>query len=156
VLPVRVLAFLTSVLAVAILGSCRSGPSRPPVVSETPQEPGEPSPQAPSDEAALRVQAAPEPVVVAAWSEPRALSAGGGEAQILVRTQKRGGAPFPGIEVRLRTSVGSLFSAGRVLVTDSRGMTRDRLTARRTAEITLNAGGTRYTFLVPVLPASAQ
>jgi hypothetical protein len=32
-------------------------------------------------------------------------------------------------------------------------MTRDRLTARKTAVITLNAGGTRYRFQVPVAPA---
>jgi hypothetical protein len=35
-------------------------------------------------------------------------------------------------------------------VTDERGMTRDRLTTRRTATITMNAGGTRYRFQVPV------
>ena len=46
-----------------------------------------------------------------------------------------------------------LFSGGRVLVTDAQGMTRDRLTARRTAVITLNAGGTRYRFQVPVAAA---
>jgi hypothetical protein len=37
-----------------------------------------------------------------------------------------------------------------VLVTDAAGMTRDRLTARKTAVVTLNAGGTRYRFQVPV------
>ena len=35
-------------------------------------------------------------------------------------------------------------------------MTRDQLTAKRTAEITLNAGGTRYRFNVPVLPESTE
>jgi hypothetical protein len=95
-------------------------------------------------------------VIVAAWAEPSNLPAGGGQAQILVRAQKRGGAPYPGVEVRLGTSVGALYSAGRTLVTDGRGMTRDRLTAHRTAEVTLNAGGTRYRFTVPVLLDSAQ
>jgi hypothetical protein len=98
----------------------------------------------------LQVKVVEEPIVVAAWAEPRQLPAGGGEVQILVRIQKRGGRPFPGVEVRLATSHGSLFSASRVLVTDAQGMTRDRLTLRRTAAITLNAGGTRYRFEVPV------
>jgi hypothetical protein len=35
-------------------------------------------------------------------------------------------------------------------VTDAQGMTRDRLTTRKTAVVTLNAGGTRYRFQVPV------
>jgi hypothetical protein len=47
-----------------------------------------------------------------------------------------------------------LFSRGDILVTDSQGMTRDRLTAREAATITLDAGGTRYRFLVPL--ASSQ
>jgi hypothetical protein len=98
----------------------------------------------------LPVKPVQEDIVVAAWAEPRELPPGGGQAQILVRVQKRGGARFPGVEVRLRTSIGSLYSAGRVLVTDAQGMTRDRLTTRRTAIVTLNAGGTRYRFRVPV------
>jgi hypothetical protein len=60
------------------------------------------------------------------------------------------------VEVRLKTSTGSLYSRGKVLVTDGRGMTRDRLTAHKTAQITLNAGGTRYRFNVPVLPGSPE
>jgi hypothetical protein len=91
-----------------------------------------------------------EPIVVAAWAEPRELPPGGGQAQILVRIQKPGGRRFPGVEVRLRASPGTLFSGGRVLVTDAQGMTRDRLTTRKTAVVTLNAGGTRYRFQVPV------
>ena len=99
---------------------------------------------------------AEEEVVVAAWAEPSTLPAGGGQAQILVRAQKRGGAPFPGVEVRLRASTGRLYSEGRVLLTDANGMTRDRITLRRTTEITLNAGGTRYRFSVAVLPGSLE
>ena len=91
-----------------------------------------------------------EPIVVAAWAEPRQLPAGGGQAQILVRVQKRGGHRFAGVQVRLRSSEGALYSAGRVLVTDAQGMTRDRLTTRKDATITLNAGGTRYRFQVDV------
>jgi hypothetical protein len=101
----------------------------------------------------LPVKVVEEPIVVAAWAEPRHLPAGGGEVQILVRIQKRGGRRFPGVEVRLATSHGSLFSEGRVLVTDAQGMTRDRLTTRKTAQVTLNAGGTRYRFRVPVAKA---
>ena len=73
------------------------------------------------DEEPLPVKKAAEPIVVAAWAEPKQLPAGGGQAQIMVRVQKRGGTPFPGVEVRLRTSGGTLFSAGRVLVTDASG-----------------------------------
>ena len=98
----------------------------------------------------LPVTRAPEKVVVAAWSEPRELPPGGGQAQILVRAQKRGGAPFPGVEVRLRASAGSLFSGGKVLVTDATGRTRDRLTTRGVTLITVNAGGTVYRFRVPL------
>ena len=90
-----------------------------------------------------------EQIVVAAWAEPKALPEGGGQAQLLVRVQKRGGAPYPGVEVRFKTSTGTLYSRGKVLTTDKLGLTRDRLTAKKTATITLNAGGTRYTFQVP-------
>ena len=98
----------------------------------------------------LPVDKAPEDVIVAAWAEPSLLPTAGGQVQILVRLQKRGGLPFPGVQVRLRTSAGNLYSDGKVLVTDSAGRTRDRLTTRRSAHITLNAGGTVYRFRVPV------
>ena len=110
-------------------------------------------PGAPAAEAPLPVKKAPEEVVVAAWAEPRRLPPGGGQSQILVRLRKRGGAPFEGVEVRLQASTGTLFSGGKVLLTDAAGQTRDRLTTRRTSEITLNAGGTVYRFRVPVGPA---
>jgi hypothetical protein len=98
----------------------------------------------------LPVTRAAEEVVVAAWSEPKELPPAGGQAQILVRAQKRGGAPFPGVEVRLSASGGKLFSGGKVLVTDATGRTRDRLTARAVTLITVNAGGTVYRFRVPL------
>ncbi len=98
----------------------------------------------------LAVREVEERIVVAAWAEPRALPRGGGQAQILVRVQKEGGARFPGVEVRLQSSEGTLFSQGRTLVTDAQGMTRDRLTTHRTSVVTLNAGGTRYRFQVSV------
>jgi hypothetical protein len=111
----------------------------------------EPAPSAPeSPPPPLPVEQAPEDVIVAAWAEPARLPSAGGQTQVLVRLQKRGGAPFPGVQVRLRTSTGSLYSGGKVLVTDEAGRTRDRLTTRRTAHITLNAGGTVYRFRVPV------
>lgn len=128
-LPSRRIGFLLGVLLAA--GCHKAAP---------PQAPGDP----------LWVKVVDQPVVISAWPEPKTLPAGGGEAQILVRIQKPGGKAFPGVQVRLSTSEGTLFSAGRVLVTDSRGMTRDRLTTTKTATITLNAGGTRYRFPVPV------
>jgi hypothetical protein len=54
------------------------------------------------------------------------------------------------VEVRFKASTGSLFSGGKILLTDTMGLTRDRITAKKTATVTLNAGGTRYTFQVPV------
>jgi hypothetical protein len=104
----------------------------------------------------LPVTRAAEEVVVAAWSEPKELPPGGGQAQILVRAQKRGGAPFPGVEVRLRASTGSLFSGGKVLVTDASGRTRDRLTTRGVTSVTVNAGGTVYRFQVPLRTPQAE
>ena len=104
----------------------------------------------------LPVARAPEEVVVAAWSEPKELPPGGGQAQILVRAQKRGGAPFPGVEVRLSASGGKLFSGGKVLVTDATGRTRDRLTTRDVTLVTVNAGGTVYRFRVPLRTPDAE
>lgn len=134
-----------------VSGSCatlggRGGPPPPlpPGQALTPDPPG------PPEEEPLPVKVVEEPIVVAAWAEPRELPPGGGQAHILVRIQKPGGRRFPGVEVRLRARPGSLYSNGRVLVTDAQGMTRDRLTTRETAVITLNAGGTRYRFRVPV------
>src|SRR5262249_21883707 len=100
--------------------------------------PGAPPPASPEEEAALVVKKVEEEIIVAAWAEPAKLPESGGQSQILVRVQKRGGARFPGVEVRLRASVGALFSSGRVLVTDAQGMTRDRLSTPRTTTITLN------------------
>jgi len=103
-----------------------------------------------SGPAPLPVEKAPEDVIVAAWAEPARLPPAGGQAQILVRLQKRGGAPYPGVQVRLQTSAGTLYSGGHVLVSDSSGHTRDRLTTLKAAAITLNAGGTVYRFRVPL------
>jgi len=110
---------------------------------QAPAIPTEPPPPLP-------VKTASEEVVVAAWAEPARLPPGGGQAQVLVRLQKRGGAPFEGVEVRLTVAGGQLFSGGKVLMSDAAGNTRDRLTARHTAFITLNAGGKVYRFKVPV------
>jgi hypothetical protein len=99
---------------------------------------------------ALPVKKASEEVVVAAWAEPARLPPGGGQAQVLVRLQKPGGAPYEGVEVRLTVAGGQLFSGGKILMSDAAGNTRDRLTARHTAFITLNAGGKVYRFKVPV------
>jgi hypothetical protein len=127
---------------------------RPPEVAGTP--PAEPTPApAPeasklSEEEGLVVKKVPEPIVVAAWAEPKRLPPGGGQAQLLVRVQKRGGVAYPGVEVRFKSTEGNLYSQGKVLVTNEQGLTRDRLTTKKRATVTLNAGGTRYTFTVPV------
>jgi hypothetical protein len=139
-------------LAALLCGGCATlghkekpaPPPPPPAGTPLPPETGN------SDDEALTVTPVSEPIVVAAWAEPKELPVGGGQVQILVRIQKEGGKRFPGVEVRLRSSGGALYSAGRVLVTDASGLTRDRLTARKTVTITLNAGGTRYRFQVPV------
>jgi hypothetical protein len=80
-------------------------------------------------------------VVARAWAEPRQLPPAGGQAQILVLARKRNGDPFEGVEVQVRTSQGTLFSASRILTTDAAGRTRDRLTTSRSAVVTVNAGG---------------
>ncbi len=116
-MPPRQASFALRLLLCALAcGACttlglRKEPPAPP-----PAPPGTaltPEPQAPSDDEPLPVTAVSEPIVVAAWAEPKELPAGGGQAQILVRIQKRGGMRFPGVEVRLRSSTGSLFSLGR-------------------------------------------
>jgi len=149
-LAVLVLPWALAFASCATLGGRREPPPPPPPLPGQALTPDSP---VPPDDEPLPVRVAEEPIVVAAWAEPRQLPAGGGQVQILVRIQKRGGRRFPGVEVRLRASPGSLYSGGRVLVTDDRGMTRDRLTTRKTAVVTLNAGGTRYRFQVPVAEA---
>jgi hypothetical protein len=146
-------SLLAGLAGLLLLGSCATLGGRrepPPPPPPPPGEPLTPEPPAPRDEEPLPVKRVEEPIVVAAWAEPRELPKGGGQVQILVRIQKPGGKRFPGVEVRLRAKPGSLYSGGRVLVTDARGMTRDQLTTRETAIVTLNAGGTRYRFRVPV------
>jgi hypothetical protein len=130
------------VVALCALVACHAAKGKP-AAPAAPSSPSAPPPPLP-------VKKAGEEVVVAAWAEPKRLPPAGGSAQILVRLRRRGGAPYEGVEVRLQTSAGRLFSGGKVLVTDAAGQTRDRLTTQRTAEITLNAGGTVYRFHVPV------
>lgn len=137
------------------LAMAACGTARKPEIAGMPQAPTEALPTPPTevpriDDPQLVVKKVEEPIVVAAWAEPKTLPEGGGQSQLLVRVQKRGGAPFPGVEVRFKASTGSLYSGGRVLTTDSLGLTRDRITTKKTATVTLNAGGTRYTFQVPV------
>ena len=153
------------VLLVAALPACAKkrpyAPPPPPPPVEEPAAPappvphGEPLPPAPAQEAPKPDQPGPvqvvkDPLVVAAWAEPRRLPPGGGQAQILVRVSHRSGQRFGGVEVSLSTSEGTLYSGGKVLTTDASGMTRDRLTTRKGAVVTLNAGGTLYRFEVPV------
>ncbi len=141
-------SLLLAAALIGLAGGCsvvRHGPEAGPPPPAAPDSPPPPLP----------VDKAPEDVIVAAWAEPSRLPPAGGEAQILVRLQKRGGVPFAGVQVRLRTSAGSLYSGGKVLVTDSSGRTRDRLTTHSSAHITLNAGGTVYRFRVPVAVPSS-
>lgn len=93
-------------------------------------------------------------VVVAAWAEPARLPPGGGQVQILVRVHRPSGEPYPGVQVRLKASEGKLFSAGRPLVTDAAGMTRDRLTAKRSSEVVVLAGVTRHRFNIEMTPGN--
>ncbi len=143
---------------VAATAACQSTrpapPPPPPPAAPTPEPTPEPTPTptpAPTPKRESGVKKAEGELVVAAWPEPSRLPAGGGQAQILVRVRKRGGAPYPGVEVRVETSDGTLYSKGQVLTTDASGMTRDRLTTRKSATVSVNAGGTRYSFTVPVL-----
>lgn len=96
------------------------------------------------------VERIPEAIQVTAWAEPSRLPAGGGDCQILVRVLRRGDGPIPGVEVRLVASQGTLYSGGKTLLTDTRGMTRDRVRTRKTTLVTLNAGGTPYTLRIGV------
>lgn len=93
-------------------------------------------------------------IVIAAWAEPRYLPRGGGAVQVLVRVQRVDGGPYPGVQVQLQTNAGTLYSAGRPLVTDGQGMCRDRLTTRHAAEVVVRIGDTRYRFRVTPPPDS--
>lgn len=139
--PTRLL--LATLLGLGLLPGCRILAPRAP--DSGPIDEG----KAP---APLPVKKVDVEIVVAAWAEPARLPYGGGTTQLLVRVQKSGGAPLADVEVRFSISEGTLFSEGKVLVTDARGMTRDRLTTRKTSIVVLNAGGTRYSFRVPVEP----
>ena len=83
-----------------------------------------------------------EPVTLRAWAEPRMLPPAGGQTQIIVLARKRNGDPYESLEVRFTTTEGTLYSQSKVLLTDSSGRTRDRLTTRRSATVTVNVGGT--------------
>lgn len=164
--PPSALTVSLACLWLASCGTLDSGrkyppPPPPPSVAGEPLTP-EPLPESapaqapapePGAEEPLPVKRVPDPIVVAAWAEPKHLPRWGGQVQILVRVQTREGRRYPGAEVRLATSAGTLFSRGRILVTDSQGMTRDRLTAQEGATIILNAGGTRYRFQIPLAEA---
>ena len=153
------LALVTSLAGACAGGlACRTAVPAPPPsppAQEIEREPPPPPPEVSTSEG-LEVRKVQEEIVVASWSEPSRLPPGGGEAQILVRVQKRGGRVYPGVEVRLRASPGTLYSQGRLLVTDRNGMTRDRLTTRQTSRVVLNAGGVVYRFTVPVMPAATE
>lgn len=150
----RLLLVLATTLSLG--ATCEQRPPAvppPPGASPTPHPSASPTPE-PEDP--LAVAPAAEPLILAAWAEPASLPPGGGQAQLLVRVQKKGARPYPGVEVRFGASAGTLYSTGKVLQTDPRGMTRDRLTTKQTARVTVNAGGTRYSFRVPVSEPEPQ
>jgi hypothetical protein len=148
----RLAPLLGSMLLVLSVAACATlRHETPPPPPPPPRgEPLPPSPPPSKQDDPGPVKVVQVPIVVAAWAEPRSLPAGGGQVQLLVRVQKKGGARLGGVEVRFSASTGSLYSDGQVLTTDAQGMTRDRLATRRTSIITLNAGGTRYRFQVNV------
>jgi hypothetical protein len=115
--------------------SAPRAPEAPPTPAPTPLPP---------------VARASERALVRAWAEPRQLPPAGGQTQILVLARKRNGDPFEGVEVQVQSSEGTLFSASRILTTDAAGRTRDRLTTRRSAVVTVNVGGALQTIEVTV------
>jgi hypothetical protein len=145
----------TALALVSLAGLWMAGcatTQRPPVVTgvpvpspeqpqATPQAPT-PSPATPSAARDLRpVARVDEDITLNVWTEPRRLPAGGGQAQVIVRVLRRNGRPLPGVEVRVTSSSGTLFSQGKILTTDDRGMTRDSLTTTGPASLTIVAGG---------------
>lgn len=138
----RFLAYAISVVSLMLGPACRSASKKPPpTLSQPPRR----------EPAAPPVQPVAGRVVVKAWAEPPRLPSFGGQTQIQVSVRRPAGDPMPGVEVRLSASTGSLYSGGRVLTTDEAGKTRDRLTAYRSATVTINAGGTVLALHVPVI-----
>jgi hypothetical protein len=128
--PLRA-AYIALALALSACGVFRSdgarAPEAPPEAQATPMPPLTP---------------AVEPVTVRAWAEPRLLPPAGGQAQIIVLARKRNGDPYEALEVRFTTTQGTLYSKSKVLLTDSGGRTRDRLTTQRSAVVTVDVAGT--------------
>ena len=143
---VRYVFLLLLLITIPACGLFRDSPPRAPEAPEASPTP-EPTPLPPVTRAA-------EPVVVRVWAEPRQLPPAGGQTQILVLARKRNGEPFEGVSVQVQTSEGTLFSASRILTTDATGRTRDRLTTRRPAVVTVNVGGAIHTIEVAVAGAS--
>lgn len=141
--------------ALVLAAACRTaGPEAPP--AGVPVATPAPAASAPTEPAEEVVRTAPEPLALTAWVEPAHLPPEGGVVDVFVRVRREDGGPYPGVDVLLRADRGALASGGRVLRTDDQGVVRDRLRTRRTAALTVNAGGTIYRFPVPVLPASAD
>ena len=114
-------------------------PTPTPSPEPAPAPAATPTPPAPVDTRA--VTPAGEEISVSAWTEPRRLPSGGGQAHVIVRVLRRNGRPQPGVEVRIEASAGRLYSQGRILTTDARGIVRDSLTTTRSATLTIQAGG---------------
>lgn len=141
--PYRVLSLLLALAAPA----CSLFRSDTPRAPEAPEAGEAPAPEATPFPP---VTQAVEPVLLRAWAEPKLLPPAGGQTQIIVLARKRNGDPYEGLEVRFTTSAGTLYSRSKVLVTDSAGRTRDRLTTRRSATVTVDVGGTTQQIPVTV------
>jgi hypothetical protein len=140
------LRYASALGVLLVLSGCGVVAHRPPAASATAPRAETPTP--------LPVIPKRGEIVIAAWTEPRYLPRGGGVVQVLVRVQRVGGDPYPGVQVQLHTNVGTLFSAGKPLATDVQGMCRDRLTTSRPAELVVLIGDTRYRFNVAPRPES--
>jgi hypothetical protein len=157
-----------TLLALALLLAAGCATSRPPAVvvettsvppretTPTPTLTPTPTPEplatpTPSPESAGRPLAVVnESIAVSAWTEPRRLPPGGGQAQVIVRVLRHNGRPLPGVEVRVATSAGSLYSQGKILTTDARGIVRDSLTTTRATTLTIQAGGQEQHIELPL------
>lgn len=119
-----------------------------PTPTPTPEPLATPTPSPESAERPLAV--VNESFAVSAWTEPRRLPPGGGQAQVIVRVLRHNGRPLPGVEVRIATSAGSLYSQGKILTTDARGIVRDSLTTTRATTLTVQAGGHEQRIELPL------
>ncbi len=135
----------------AVVGpSTPAGPEGAPTPEGTPLPGATPGAQASPPTELRPLERVEGAMTVSVWTEPKHLPPGGGQAQVIVRVLKPSGRPLPGVEVRITSSSGRLFSESRVLTTDARGMARDSLTTSQSATITVEAGGLTQHVQLPI------